>query len=96
MTTKTVVARIYANSKHTKLVEKSLQKLLQKVLNKEPGVLEYRLHRDSEIPNLYVMIESYENEEAFQHHLNTEHLKIFQKEIEGKLEELSWRELTPV
>ncbi|MDG3088561.1 putative quinol monooxygenase [Vibrio hannami] len=96
MTNKTVVARIHASSEHSASVENSLKKLAQEVLDKEPGVLGYSLHQDNELPNLYMMIELYENEDAFQYHLNTDHLKVFQKETDGKLEELSWRELTPV
>jgi len=50
------------------------------------GLLVYRLHQDTENPALFVFYEQFASREAFEDHLNSDELRIFQKEIPGLLD----------
>ena len=41
----------------------------------DPGALVYDLHRSTEDPDEFLFYEQYENEEAFEYHLSTEHFR---------------------
>ena len=45
-----------------------------KVLN-DPGAIQYNLHRSTTDPNEFLFYERYEDEDAFDYHLSTDHLK---------------------
>ncbi len=42
---------------------------------KDPGAVQYNLHRSASDPNEFLFYERYESEEAFAYHLSTEHFK---------------------
>jgi (4S)-4-hydroxy-5-phosphonooxypentane-2,3-dione isomerase len=42
----------------------------------EPGNLQYHPHRDPENPRRFFIYEQYQDEDAFQAHLNSEHFRI--------------------
>lgn len=41
----------------------------------EPGILEYRAHRDPDDPNIFFMFEVYADAAAYQSHIETDHFK---------------------
>jgi len=42
----------------------------------DPGAIQYSLHRSAEDPDMFIFYERYESEEAFAHHLSTDHFKV--------------------
>ncbi|UPM52514.1 putative quinol monooxygenase [Gottfriedia acidiceleris] len=52
----------------------------------EEGCLEYRLHESSEDENTFVFYEVWENEDAFQSHIQSTHYKTYRQNIENLIE----------
>jgi len=57
-------------------LEKEFLQLKAKVL-KEPGTIDYVLHRSVDDPCKYFVYEKYESDEALKYHTSTEHFKTF-------------------
>ena len=56
-----------------------------KVLN-DPGAIQYNLHRSTTDPNEFLFYERYEDEDAFDYHLSTDHLKALAAVIDPLME----------
>lgn len=52
----------------------------------EAGVVKYLVHRDSEVPGRFFMVEVYESEEAFQQHLASDHVRSLLERLPELLE----------
>ncbi|MBN1664067.1 MAG: antibiotic biosynthesis monooxygenase [Deltaproteobacteria bacterium] len=63
-------------------VEKLFQDLVPKVL-KDPGTVNYAIHRNASDPNKFFVYECYENREALTYHGQTEHFKAFGQATRG-------------
>jgi quinol monooxygenase YgiN len=63
-------------------VEKLFQDLVPKVL-KDPGTINYAIHRAVNDPNKFFVYECYENQEALKYHGQTEHFKAFGQAARG-------------
>jgi len=57
-------------------VEQEFKKLVPKVL-KDPGAIEYVVHRAIDDPNKFFVYEKYEDMDALKLHSSTEHFKDF-------------------
>ena len=56
---------------------------------KEPGCLRYDLLQDTEDPNIFLFIEEYKDEEAFQTHRNMPYMAPFRVEREKLLDKFT-------
>ncbi len=63
------------------VLEKAFLELQPKVL-KDPGAITYLLHRAVDDPCKFFVLERYENQEALDYHMSTDHFKAFFKEFE--------------
>ncbi|AVG24199.1 LsrG AI-2 processing enzyme [Pontimonas salivibrio] len=52
----------------------------------EAGVVKYLVHRDSEVPGRFFMVEVYESEDAFQQHLASDHVRSLLEKLPDLLE----------
>ncbi|MFC4911859.1 putative quinol monooxygenase [Actinomadura gamaensis] len=63
---------------------------------KEPGNLAYRVHTGTQEPDLIVLYEEYESEDAFQAHCDSEHFKrIVLDQVAPRLESREVHRLAP-
>ncbi|MBA4418147.1 MAG: antibiotic biosynthesis monooxygenase [Syntrophus sp. (in: bacteria)] len=82
----TVVARIKAKPEASAKVREELLKLIEPTL-KDDGCIYYNLHQDNEDPSVFIFLEEWENKALLDKHLETAHLKNFQKSTEGLIDE---------
>ena len=75
-----LIAKLQTAKGKGKEFEKEYQKLAPKV-RKDPGALEYVLHRDNTDPDKFLFIEKYEDEAAIKFHASAPHVKEFFKII---------------
>jgi quinol monooxygenase YgiN len=47
----------------------------------EPGILEYRANRSVDDPRVFLLYEVYASREAYEQHLETEHVRVYAKEL---------------
>jgi len=52
----------------------------------DPGAIHYNLHRSTTDPNEFLFYERYEDEDAFDYHLSTDHLKALAAVIDPLME----------
>ena len=69
-----VAVRWVANEGEADEVARALGELLEPSLA-EPGILEYRAHRDVEDPNVFFMFEVYTDAAAYEAHVATPHFQ---------------------
>ena len=60
-----------------------MEKMAAAVEANEPGVLAYVFHRLKDDPMQLVLYESYVDDDAFQAHMKTPHMAVFQASIAG-------------
>jgi quinol monooxygenase YgiN len=78
----TIVARIEAKPDKIELVKGELLKLIQPTLN-EPGCVQYDLHQDNEDKAVFLFYENWDSYELWQAHMNSAHLKDYQRATDG-------------
>lgn len=83
----TVVATITARPGSEKIVEQALLGLIAPT-RKDEGFIQYDLHRDLDKPNVFVFFENWASREMLVKHLQSRHLQVYQKKVEGMIE--SW------
>jgi quinol monooxygenase YgiN len=59
-------------------------RVMQPQVMQDPGAILYSLQRSADDPDVFLFYEQYENEEAFEYHLSTDHFKV----LSGKIEPL--------
>lgn len=69
-----ITALIKAKEGQGDEMEKAIKDFAPKYL-KDPGCLEYRLHRRLDNPDWFFFYEKYENEEALKYHSSAPHFK---------------------
>ena len=84
----TVVAKIRAAKGKGGAMAAFLAEQAAVVLKAEKGCLEYRVHRSTKDPDLFLFYETYADEAAFDVHLNSLHVAEFRqrREKEGLVE----------
>lgn len=71
---KTVTAKVFIRpGKSEEFLE--AYRWMKPLVLKDPGAIQYTLHRSVENPGEFIFYEQYENEEAFAYHLSTEHFR---------------------
>ncbi len=88
-----VVARTRVNPKKTELYESTFKALREQVKAHEPFVLFYELCRDPKVPNGYVLIEAYSDQESQNIHLGTDYYLAAAPLILGCLEGVDLEEI---
>jgi quinol monooxygenase YgiN len=70
-------------------MEESLYKILQKVVEpsrNEEGCMTYQLHQSLDDVGTFIFYEVWENEEAVQSHIMSEHYKAYREQAESLIE----------
>jgi quinol monooxygenase YgiN len=57
-------------------------RLMQPQVMKDPGAIQYSLHRSADDPDAFVFYERYDSEEAFAYHLSTGHFRALTETID--------------
>lgn len=91
----TIVANIKAEATKVDLLKAELLKLID-TTRAEEGCLQYDLHQDNETPAHFMFFESWESREAWQKHMNAQHLKDFLVATNGAVVDFAVNEMTKV
>jgi quinol monooxygenase YgiN len=83
----TVVAKIKAKVQWGEFVHSELLKLIEPTCTKDAGCISYVLYRDQNDPSVFFFLETWENEELLNRHLDSDHFRSFSKATEGKVEQ---------
>lgn len=84
--TLTVVAKIKAKPEAAKTVHEELRKLIEPTCTKDKGCISYELYLDKHDPSLFFFLETWENEELLNRHLDSCHFKSFAQATDGLVE----------
>lgn len=91
----TIVAKIEAKPGSEDLVYQELQNLIAPT-QVEDGCLNYDLHRSIENPALFLFYENWTNQELWEVHMQSTHIKGFEQKTEGAIANWELLLLTPV
>lgn len=91
----TIVANIKAEADKVDLLKTELLKLIEPT-RAEAGCLQYDLHQDNETPAHFMFFENWESREAWQTHMNAQHLKDFLVATNGAVVDFAVNEMTKV
>ncbi|NUY01466.1 putative quinol monooxygenase [Paraburkholderia youngii] len=83
MTAKIIVATIAAAPEHAATVMQALEEAVRAV-REEPGCEQYDLHRDTNDPNRFVMIERWSDAGALAQHANAPAFRKLASTLEGR------------
>ncbi|MDD2466792.1 MAG: putative quinol monooxygenase [Desulfuromonadaceae bacterium] len=90
-----IVAIIKAKKDSAECVKSELSKLVAPT-RKEDGCIEYNLHRDNDVPEVFAFCETWESSAHLENHLKSEHYRKCSNAIEGMVEEKSVHQLTHI
>ncbi len=71
----TLIARIKAKPGSEQELENAFRDMIKKVRAAEPGCLTYVLHKSNQDPTMFVWYETYTDQESFDAHRKTDHMK---------------------
>ncbi|QDV62332.1 putative quinol monooxygenase [Crateriforma conspicua] len=91
----TIVADITVKSDKIDIVKAELEKLIP-TTRAEEGCQQYDLHQDNDNPAHFLFFENWESREAWQKHMNNQHLKDYQAATEGMVEDFAVYEMTHI
>jgi quinol monooxygenase YgiN len=77
-----LVAKYHVKPGHGDTVEAALRRMAPLVLAQEPGCTQYRVHRSTETPDLFLLYEEYVDQAAIEAHRR---MPQFQEIIEGTI-----------
>ncbi|MDR1682564.1 MAG: antibiotic biosynthesis monooxygenase, partial [Candidatus Symbiothrix sp.] len=83
-----IVAAIVAKSEFQNDLEKTFQIVVDET-RKEAGNILYELHQDINNPLKYIILETWQSQEAIDRHNESVHFKAFVNAIEGKVKSLT-------
>ncbi len=83
-----IIAKIKVKEEFKNEILNELKELYKSTHTLDKGVLQYDLHQDLEDSNSFTFIETWENQELLDAHMQKEHFLAFVQKIEGKLENL--------
>ena len=90
-----IVAIITAEEGKKELVRSQIDSLVA-ATRKEEGNLQYDLHTDNEVDGRFVIYETYQNAEAIDSHMKTDHFQGFMKATEGAIAKFDVYKLSKV
>jgi len=88
-----IVASIKVKDEFKDEVYNELVKLHAQTHKNDEGCIQYDLHRNLEDPNSFTFIETWENAELLDAHMQTKHFLSFVKNTENKVEDLKLSKL---
>lgn len=88
-----IVAKVTIKEEFTSEVYPLLVELHKKTHANDEGCIQYDLHKDLENENSFTFIETWENAELLDTHMQKEHFLSFVKSVENKLENLEINKL---
>jgi len=88
-----IVAKVTIKKEFTNEVYPLLESLHKSTNENDFGCIQYDLHKDLEDENSFTFIETWENAELLEAHMQKEHFISFVKKVEGKLENLEINKL---
>jgi quinol monooxygenase YgiN len=77
-----LIAKYHVKPGHADTVEAALRRMAPLVLAQEPGCTQYRVHRSTENPDLFLLYEEYVDQAAIEAHRR---MPQFQEIIEGTI-----------
>ena len=80
------IAISWAKPGHEEQMAEALERLIAPT-HKEPGVLQYEMHRDMKEPRCFVFIERWESEETFNAHCVSPHVTSYLKTVADWVED---------
>lgn len=83
-----IVAKVKVKEAFKDEILNELKELHKSTHALDIGVLQYDLHQDLEDSNSFTFIETWENQELLDAHMQKEHFLTFVQKIDGKLENL--------
>jgi quinol monooxygenase YgiN len=83
-----IVAKVKVKEEYRDEVYASLVELHKSTHSLDKGCLQYDLHKDLDDANSFVFIETWENQELLDAHMETDHFLTFVKKVENKLDNL--------
>jgi len=91
----TIIARIEAKKEKLELVKREIIKLIEPTLNEE-GCMQYDLHQDNKVPEVFIFFENWETKALWEKHNQSTHLAEFVKATDGALESLIVNQMSRV
>lgn len=88
-----IVAKITVKEEFTNEVYSYLKELYKNTHQKDKGCIQYELHKNLENPNSFTFIETWENSDFLDTHMQKEHFVSFVSKVENKLETLEINKL---
>jgi len=83
-----IVAKVTIKEEFTNEVYPLLESLHKSTHANDFGCIQYDLHKDLENPNSFTFVETWENTDLLDAHMQKEHFLSFVKSVEDKLENL--------
>lgn len=83
-----IIAKIKVKEEFKNEILNELKELHKSTHALDKGVFQYDLHQDLEDSNSFTFIETWENQELLDAHMQKEHFLAFVQKIDGKLENL--------
>ncbi|WP_017446686.1 putative quinol monooxygenase [Gayadomonas joobiniege] len=93
MTKLTVIADIYAEKDQIERVKQALIGLIEPT-KQEAGCLDYELHQDNQAPSHFIFYENWASFEAWQDHMQSEHIRQFGEKTQGLIESANIHQMT--
>lgn len=78
---------------HEDIVDRFRDRLLRHArisLDAEPGCRRFDIHQEAEDPTLFLLIEIYADQAAFDAHRNSQHYLQFRKDVKDWVDERKW------
>ncbi len=91
----TIVANIYAVEGKGELLRNELQKLIKPTLE-EKGCVQYDLHFNNDNPDHFIFFENWETRPIWLEHMQTPHIKEYQKNTDGIIKDFIVNEMTQI
>lgn len=93
--TLTIIAQLQAKAGKVDFVKDELLKLIAPT-RMEKGCIQYDLHQDNNNPELFVFVESWQNQQLWQEHMNSAHLKAYVEATKGAVTSFSLNEMSQI
>lgn len=93
--TLTIIAKLQAETDKIDLLRVELLKLIAPT-RMEKGCIRYDLHQDNSNPELFIFVESWENRQLWQAHMNSAHLQAYTQATKGAVANFSLHEMQQI
>ncbi len=91
----TIIAMPTADENRLTEIKSAMLELVEQTLNEE-GCIRYELHQNNEESNRFIFVETWENRELWQKHMNGAAIKEFNQKIAGGITGFELYELSQI